>query len=344
MSDPALLREWDELADAQGASPFARPDWFQAWARAFGPRVDVVAVGEGALEAVAPVVRRSGGVFAPVNEETPQYTLLATTPSARARLVEALLAPGSAQLTKVADEDIVAVGSAAGRHRVRIETMQLSPYIDVETDWETYEKTLRAKWRKELRRTGRRLQELGEVGVEMHNGLTGLAGLLEECFRVESLQWKGRKGTAIASRPRTKAFYEEIAARAAERGWLRLWLLRLDGDAIAFALDLVVADAYYGLKVGYDPERSRLSPGILLQDDTVRYSFENGLRRFEFLGADEPYKLNWTKTCRRLSSVHAFARDLRGTAWWLKRTVLRPAVKKLRGDAAPEARSSASAR
>jgi CelD/BcsL family acetyltransferase involved in cellulose biosynthesis len=137
-------------------------------------------------------------------------------------------------------------------------------------------------------------------------------------------------GTAITSRPDTKSFYESLAAWAADNGWLRLWLLRLDGRAIAFALDLAAENVYYGLKVGYDPEFARFSPGMILQHETVRYAFDHELERFEFLGADEPYKLNWTKTCRDRLAVRVYPRGLRGTSAWFGRAVARPAVRKLR--------------
>ena len=56
---------------------------------------------------------------------------------------------------------------------------------------------------------------------------------LAEVIRVEELAWKGGRGTAIASQQDTREFYGDVARWAAERGWLRIHMLRLDGDPIA---------------------------------------------------------------------------------------------------------------
>ena len=42
-------------------------------------------------------------------------------------------------------------------------------------------------------------------------------------------------------------------------------------------------------------------------------AFDAGLARFDFLGGDEPWKLEWTATCRQRVIVHAFAPSLAGS-------------------------------
>src|SRR5205823_20432 len=66
-----------------------------------------------------------------------------------------------------------------------------------------------------------------------------LASGLDEGFRLERLGWTGSGGTAVASVPALREFCGEVARWAAARGWLRLFLLRIDGRALAF---------YYGLE------------------------------------------------------------------------------------------------
>jgi CelD/BcsL family acetyltransferase involved in cellulose biosynthesis len=99
---------------------------------------------------------------------------------------------------------------------------------------------------------------------------------------------------------------------------------------VAFRLDLVCDDVYYHLKGGYDPQWARFSPGLILQHETVRHALEAGLSRYEFLGADEPYKMNWTKTVNERSALRCFAPTIRGRAAWAKRAWVAPLGRRVR--------------
>lgn len=330
LGDDIVARDWDELADELKAPPFARHEWFRAWGRSYEIPVEVATWGSGSLEAVVPVVRRGGSLIAPVNEETPGYEVVASSARSREGLLRGLIGGGSALLRKLGADDAAAVGAAVGERRIETEIMQRSPFIEIDGNWDRYEASLRPKFRKELRRQARRLGEIGDVASVRHEGVSSIATLLDEAFRIESLQWKGREGTAVASRPATRSFYEAIARWAGENGWLRLWFMHIDGAPAAFALDVVTAKIYYGLKVGYDPAYARFSPGMLLQDDTVRYAFDHGLRRFEFLGADEPYKLNWTSARHDRFAVRVFPGGVRGAVTRIASRSARTVLKRVR--------------
>ena len=148
------------------------------------------------------------------------------------------------------------------------------------------------------------------IGVE--HGNHRLDALLAEGFAVEASGWKGESGTSILGSPSTARFYREVAAWAAAEDWLRLWFLRLDGKAIAFAYCLEHGGAHYELKVGFDPEFSRFGPGVLLARAKLEHCFSAGLESYEFLGQAERHKLDWTEDCRELARLQVFAPTLAG--------------------------------
>jgi CelD/BcsL family acetyltransferase involved in cellulose biosynthesis len=335
LSDSGLAASWDEFATELRAGPFLRPGWFAAWADAFAPGpVEVAVEGSDSPEALIPLVRAPKRVTAPVNEEAPEFGALAGRESAAVHLFEQLLGAGPdvVELLKVDGGTANALRSAseAAGYRVATEIMQHSPWLDIAGDWNAYESSLSATFRQGIRRKRRRLEDGGEVTIDVETGARDLDRRLREGFAVESSRWKGELGTAIASNPAAASFYTAIAHWAAERGWLRLVFLRVDGAAIAFRFDLVVDHTYYHVKGGYDPAYARFSPGLILQHETVRQAFETGLSRYEFLGADEPYKLNWTKTRRERHAIRAFAPTLRGRLGWAARSYGAPAVRRLR--------------
>jgi CelD/BcsL family acetyltransferase involved in cellulose biosynthesis len=112
-----------------------------------------------------------------------------------------------------------------------------------------------------------------------------------------------------------------LAEWAAARGTLRLAFLRLGGRAIAFQLALQEARRYYFLKGGYATEYARFAPGKLLVQATLERAYGERLESFEFLGAAEPWKLEWTDTVRERVLVEAFAPSVAGVVDRAARTL-----------------------
>ena len=86
----------------------------------------------------------------------------------------------------------------------------------------------------------------------------------------------------------------------------------LDGVAIAFHLNLIAAGVHYHVKGGYDPSYQQYSPGKVLHRLLLERAFGEGLSRYDFLGADEPYKLQWASEARELVLFQAFRRSPAG--------------------------------
>ena len=166
--------------------------------------------------------------------------------------------------------------------------------------------------------------------VIVHTTSEGLEAALDEFVALESSGWKADEGTAISSRDASRRFYLEIARWAAERDWLRLTFLRLDGRAVAAELDLRCGGSMYALKSGFDPEFRTFGPGQLLTLDCLQGTFADGLQSYEFLGTDEPYKMTWTDTTRERVRVRSFRRTVAGDLDALARHHARPVIRRLR--------------
>ena len=63
---------------------------------------------------------------------------------------------------------------------------------------------------------------------------------------------------------------------------------------------------------GYDPSYRKCAPGRLLLTAVMEDCFDRGLRRFDFLRGDEPYKFEWTDTVRPAVRVMVFRPSLGG--------------------------------
>jgi CelD/BcsL family acetyltransferase involved in cellulose biosynthesis len=318
-----LADEWDDLVDrSPDPLPWARPGWVGAWWRAFGRgNLVVLSARRGdRLAAVVPLARRWGGLTSPTNYHTPGFDLVGEDEAAVHDLADALFdeRPSWVRTRFVPGGGVTAAAlrttAAAHGYGHAERTLERSPCIDTAIGWAAYQAGLDAKLRRELRRRRRRLDGQGHVEVTVDDGRRDLDERLAEGFAVEARGWKGDAGTAIASSPSTERFYREVARWAAGRGMLRLAFLRLDGRPLAFDFALEDHDRHYLLKCGYDPDYRRSAPGLLLRFAMVERAFRSGLRRYEFLGTDEPWKLAWARTIEDRDELSFFRRSPMGLA------------------------------
>jgi CelD/BcsL family acetyltransferase involved in cellulose biosynthesis len=317
--DP-LMDEWEALADRTAASPFLRPGWFEAWWGAFGSGVpEVVTVRRGGELTALFAGRRHGSVLeSATNSQTPEFDVLAVDRTAAHELFEAVLARGARRVAvgymtrgRLGFEELKAVAGGAG-YRVMDATVLRSPFIELDGDWESYSATMTSRFRSELRRLRRRLEEHGQVRLEVTDGGDRRKALLMEGFRLEASGWKLERGTAINSSSEAQRFYTGVAAWAAARGLLRLVFLRLDERPLAFGFCLEDRHSHYVLKSGYDPKFQRFAPGKLLCRSVVERAFGEGLASVELLGNDDPWKGDWTQTAHERALVEAFAPSPQG--------------------------------
>jgi CelD/BcsL family acetyltransferase involved in cellulose biosynthesis len=333
-----LADEWDALVARVGATPFVNPGWFDAWWRAFGRgRLEVFALrSDEELAAVLPVALRHGMRRSLTNWHTPEFEVPARDSAARRALLQQVLEHAHTSLelgmltSGLADANDFGTAARGRGLRMLRRTIEYSPYVTIEGEYDAYEKTLAQRRRSELRRRRRRLSERGELTFEIADGTDGLDALLGEGFAVEGSGWKTEEGTAIVSRPETEAFYRYVAHWAAPRGSLRLAFLRLDGKPIAFHFTIEESGSAYQLKGGYEPALREFAPGQLLVQDMIRWAFERGLRTYEFLGADEAFKLDWTASLRERIALHAFPRSPSGAVAWTAQSYGRPLAKRAR--------------
>jgi CelD/BcsL family acetyltransferase involved in cellulose biosynthesis len=309
-----IAREWDALVERVGGPPYMRAGWVESWCAAFAARPAILCLRRaGRLAGVLPMRRDRGGLSTLTNAQTPGYALLAEDADVQCSIGRALFA-GRVRVVQLAyfDASDPALGrleSAAreSAYRVLRSTIQHSPFVALDRGRDGPDAHLGAKHASNLRRLRRRLEREGAVEIEVSDGGRRLDALLAEGIRLEASGWKAARGTAIASRRDTQRFYVRLANWARDAGLLRLAFLRLDGRGLAFQLALQDRFAYYFLKGGYDPEAARLAPGKLLAHEMLGRAAADGLARFEFLGAAEPWKLEWTRDCHERVRVQAFA-------------------------------------
>jgi len=315
-----LQPAWDALLEEAGVDhPFLSHEWVRTWWECFGAghELHLLVVKDGDRPiAIVPLMRSLGRFYGlrvrrleiVGNVHTQRFDVISgpRRPEAYRAIWQTLLqqkalwdvlvlshlpagSPTLAMLTSLAQGD----GYLTGVWR-----SAEAPYIPIEGGWDAYFNQLSRKHRANLRRRGKRLQQFGDVRMEVVGSGRELRGALEEGLRIEAAGWKGRAGTAIAADADTHRFYSLLAQRAARRGWLRLHFLRVGGRRIAFDFSLAYAGKAYLLKPAYDPEFAACSPYSQLLVRILQDHFDRGVKEFDFLGQEDAWKFDWATRTR----------------------------------------------
>jgi CelD/BcsL family acetyltransferase involved in cellulose biosynthesis len=295
-------QDWERLlGEAPDLSPFATPAWQQTWWQMFGGDADLkllTVVQDGDVKGLAPFMRRGNEVSFLGESDLVDYhhflhsgideTAFYDTVIGHLSSVEDL---DSLRLTSVPEwcaayTAIPAAARAAGWH-VEESFEDVSPGIELPSDWEEYVSGLSKKDRHELRRKLRRLERSAEVNHVEYCTPEDITANLDDFVRLHRMSTPDKAEFMTDYR---EEFFRAAVTNLAKVGASRLYFLEIDGERAATSICFVHGDSQLVYNSGYDPEQRALSVGLLNHALTIKLAIDNGVRYFDFLRGDESYK------------------------------------------------------
>jgi CelD/BcsL family acetyltransferase involved in cellulose biosynthesis len=305
----SLLESWSRLAEASG-NIFSTWEWNLLWWQHFGRRrrllLGVCRDAAGSIAAIVPlyVWRRRplrvlrfvghghGDLLGPVCAHAEHKQAVEALRLALERVPHDVFVGD----WLLGDED----WSAALGGRILREGGYPILHFDVST-WDEYLAARGRKFRKTIRSEKRRLEREHDARFRM----TGDAGTLERdldaLFALHEARFGDHEGCYFCGS--NEPFHRAFAKRALERGWLRLWLLDLDGKPVAAEYGFRFGDRYFAYQVGRDPAWDRASVGSVLEAYSIRAALDEGVREYRFLLGNEPYKYRFATEDPELETV-----------------------------------------
>jgi CelD/BcsL family acetyltransferase involved in cellulose biosynthesis len=288
--------DWDALAQASG-NVFATPEWLTTWYRHLGADQELrlyTVRDEGRLIALLPLVlwrRRAPRVlrFAGHGPSDLMGPVCASAdrPAAAAALKQVLAEGGWDVLLA----ERLPAGSGLDGPVLQQEP---SPVLSIDgMSWDDYLASKSSNFRQQARRRERKLAKEHDLSFRLSDDPDRLDADLDALFRLHDDRWSG-EGSGALQEDRRLAFHRDFARTALERGWLRLWLLELDGRVAAawYGLRYAGRELYY--QAGRDPELEREAVGFVLLVHSIREAFNDGMREYDFLRGGEGYKDRFT--------------------------------------------------
>jgi CelD/BcsL family acetyltransferase involved in cellulose biosynthesis len=302
----AVAEAWDVLA-ASLATPLACHAWYSAALDAqHGHRIalSVILVWDGIhLAAAAPLILDQAHVPArliPIDgfvgepfrllyrDAETFASLIAACAGMRRPILFRRLVGTESDLAKLA-------GTLRSNSAVICKPRHASATVRLPDDFGAFEAAMSSSRRATHRRKWRAAQrDHGEIETEFATpNPASVPQYLARLWAIEGSGWKQRSGTALAADSRTANFVKQVAERFSQKGMLVLAFLKIGGRDAACRLLLQERSGWFEIKIGFEEEFARFSPGALLMHETLREGCRRGIKTYDFLGLYENWQDQW---------------------------------------------------
>lgn len=128
--------------------------------------------------------------------------------------------------------------------------------------------------RKSLRQNITRLEKLGDWTFRIVRNGEDFSAAVERFLTLEHAGWKGEEGSSLKSTAYQQRFFREAVAGLAEHDCVFFAELLAGDSVIGSTSNFISANTVFAFKTGWDPEYSRVSPGIIMETELLRRSAE----------------------------------------------------------------------
>lgn len=340
-----LERDWRQITEAaMDRNPFLTWEWVSEWANQFSGAALLVAVvrDQSQVVAIAPFHRRRYGVgpgfsatslqlLSPLEvEHLVEIRDIATFPSWEEPALEALLN----HLAAMHDWDWIRF-AAQGRNLAAWERILDrrggQSFVSFVENSPMPVMTLASTWTEQCAGLKRNIKEsirhsynsLRRDGLEFEFGVDEAAspqvGWLDEFFRLHHQRAVAEGRLAHLDhfqRRAVRAGVESVLRRAAQAGLVRVFVLRIEGSAVAVRLGLEVNRSLYLYYSGFDPVWWPRGVMTLLMTEIVKWAIERRLETINLSPGVDVSKTRWGTEQIALKSYVLMNRSLNTALRW----------------------------
>ncbi len=172
--------------------------------------------------------------------------------------------------------------------RMQQQVLTRAPYLSLPDSYDKFLLGLKPRERKKLSKRVRRAEKLAALETARYTEPGEVREQLYEFFRLFSISSEEMRNFLTDER---QAFYLELAPLLAARGWLALYMLRIDTETAATALVLEYGTTRYLYALAVNPWIDEdLAPGLVLLLRIVEQAIADGIQVLDLLRGDQAYK------------------------------------------------------
>jgi CelD/BcsL family acetyltransferase involved in cellulose biosynthesis len=165
--------------------------------------------------------------------------------------------------------------------------------------WEGFLRGRSPNFREQVRRRPRKLAREYEVRYRLVDGSRDLESELDILFRLHAARWANTPSALLAH----EGFHRAMARLAAQRRWLRLWILEIEGQAAAavYGFRFAGVESYY--QAGRDPRWDDYHVGFVLLAHAIEQAARDSVAEYRLLRGGEQYKYRFATADPGLETV-----------------------------------------
>ena len=176
-------------------------------------------------------------------------------------------------------------------------------YIPIRDTWDNYFQGLSKNTRYNWRRYLRGLQNQFQAEFERVNNHEQIDQAIDTLFDLHSKRFRAKKSDTFFKSDVKKNFHKKVAHKFFQQDILNMFQLKVDHKPIAIYYCFQHSDQMHFFQSGMDPRWDKYSPGFVLLGMIIRYSFEKGLKEFDFGRGTDSYKLKWNPVSREMMAM-----------------------------------------
>ncbi len=205
----------------------------------------------------------------------------------------------------------------------------VSPYLNITSDWGEYYKSRSRSTKKNINNVKNKIRKHGDAQIQLILGDKDFLQVQEDLYTIAQDSWSNNAGDSLAS-DQNKSFFNQLSQVAADNGWLRVWVLRLNNEAAAFEYHLQFYGVVYGLRSSYKERLQSISPGFYLDFNIIKNVFESkDIKEYDLGGSQDFYKKRWTNEARTHANVYIFPNRIYSHVLFKIEAICVPVLKKL---------------
>lgn len=190
--------------------------------------------------------------------------------------------------------------------------MITSNYTRLPDSYDEYLAMITPKWRYRVRKKLRHISksyQLQFVEAKEHDEMNAM---LQDFMTIHGEGRRARGKPWSFQSEKFKRFANEACGLLFEKGMVKLYLLKANGQPISGVLSFCAGKKLFVYQQGIHPDYFQWSPGVLAFGYSIESAIASGIREIDFLRGGERYKKHWAKGQRRSKSLCVINKTLGG--------------------------------
>jgi CelD/BcsL family acetyltransferase involved in cellulose biosynthesis len=201
-----------------------------------------------------------------------------------------------------------AFGSSGALWRQR--RLTINPVVRLSGTWDDFLRGRPKRLRQELRTTQNHLGRGGEWSFEEATQADAAHEIYDALVELHTSRQEGKPGSSVFGELRRRSFLKSIIGELSPTVETHLSAIRWQGRIVSAAYSLQCGDTFFYWTPSFDPNLRSMSLGKLHVAKLIQSCFGRSLKVFDFMGGDEPYKVQWTSQALDILNIDVYAGHL----------------------------------